>query len=63
MFPTKNCYKSTNILSTGSHKSFPIHYVLWGKFLKRMLTYLYCTKCNEIDMCHLDVKKPVSYKK
>ena len=41
----------TNGLSTERHKSFPIHYGLWGgKRLKNILTYLDCTKYNEIDM-------------
>ena len=31
------------------------------KFLKQILTYLYCTKYNEIDVWHLDVHKHVSY--
>ena len=32
-------------------------------FLKRILTYLSWTKCNEINMCHSDVQKHVSHKK
>ena len=31
------------------------------KFLKRMS--IYCTKCNEINACHLEIKKLVSHKK
>ena len=31
------------------------------KFLKRVLTY--CTKCNETNVFHLDIQKPVSYEK
>ena len=38
-------------------KVFPYIMSYGGKFLKRFSTYLYCTKCNEIDICHLDVKK------
>ena len=44
-----------NILYTGSHKSFPMHYGLsggGGEFLKRILVNLYCTKCNEINIFH-----------
>ena len=40
--------------STETHKSFPIHYGLWGKILKRILTHLYSNKYNEINICHLD---------
>ena len=31
------------------------------KNLKRISTY--CTKCNKINMCHLDIQKHVSHKK
>ena len=31
-----------------------------GKCLKRILTYLYFTKYNEINVRHLDIKKRVS---
>ena len=31
-----------------------------GNFLKCILTYLCCTKYNEIIMCHLDVQNHVS---
>ena len=31
------------------------------KILKRISTY--CTKCNEINICHLDIQKYVLYKK
>ena len=34
-----------------------------GKRLKRILAYLDCTKYNEIDLGHLPIQKPVSYKK
>ena len=33
-----------------------------GKCLKSILTYLDCTKYNEIDMCHFDVQNHTSYK-
>ena len=32
--------------STETHKSFPMHYSLWEKFLKCILTYLCCTGIN-----------------
>ena len=31
MFHMKNYLNDINILCTGSHKSFPLHNVLWGK--------------------------------
>ena len=43
-------------------KVFPYITSYVGKFLKRIL-HLYCTKCNEINICHLDVQKPLSYEK
>ena len=60
MFPVKNDINSTNILYTGSHKNFPIHYGLRGKLLKCILTYLYCTKYNEINMCYSDVQNNIN---
>ena len=33
------------------------------KCLKRILTYLYCSKYNEIDIGHLHIQKHASYKK
>ena len=32
-----------------------------GKCLKRTLTYLSCTKYNEINICHSDEQKHISY--
>ena len=34
-----------------------------GKYLKHILTYLFCIKYNEINMCHLDIHKNVIDKK
>ena len=34
-----------------------------GGFLKLILTYSYCTKHNEINICHSDIQNHVSYKK
>ena len=50
--------------STGTHKSFLLHYVLWGggDFLKRILTCLYCIKYNKTDIRHSDKQKKVSCK-
>ena len=56
MPPTKNDINTTNILNTGSYKSFPI---LWGKCLKCILTYLYYTKYDEINIYHLCMHKNV----
>ena len=63
MFPVKKAIESTNIFCIVSQKSFPIHCVLRGNFLKPILTYLCCTLHNEIKICHLDVQIRVSYKK
>ena len=60
MLPIKNGINATNILYTGSYKSFPI---LCGKFLKLIITYLYCTKYNEINICHLYIHENIFYKK
>ena len=35
----------------------------FGKCLKRFLTYLYCTKCYEINICYLGIHKHISYLK
>ena len=46
------------------HKSFLIHYGLWGgEFLKCILTHLCFTKYNEINVCHSYIQKHASYKK
>ena len=34
-----------------------------GRKLKNILTCLYCNKDNEINVCHSDIHKHVSYKK
>ena len=54
--------------SAVAHKSFPMHYGIviapqGGKFLKRILTHLYCTKYNEINACDSYVQKQVSHVK
>ena len=56
----KNSRNATIILHTGSYKSFPI---LWRKCLNHILMYLYCTKCNEINICHSHIHKHALYKK
>ena len=63
MFPLKNGIKSANIMSTGLHKSFPVHCMLRGKFLKLILTYLYYTNNKEINTCHLVVQNHIFCKK
>ena len=60
MFSIKNGINARSILYTGSHKSFPI---LCGKFLKRILSYLYCMNYNEINIHHSDIQKHVSHEK
>ena len=50
----KNCINATNILYTGSLKTFLI---LMGEMFKvYILTYLYCTKYNEMNIRHSDVQ-------
>ena len=46
MFPMKNNLNVIFFFNTGSHKSFSIHYGLWGKeeYLERILVNIYCTK-------------------
>ena len=34
-----------------------------GKGIKHILIYLYCTKYNEINVCHSDIQNPFSYEK
>ena len=63
MFPIKNDIKCSNIITTGSHKSFPIHCIPRGKYLKRFLTYVCCTKYNKVNIRHFDVQNHTSYTK
>ena len=46
--------------STEEYESFPMHYGVWRKILKRILKYLYCTKYNENKMCHSGIQKHAS---
>ena len=59
----KKGYNNIKILYTSSHKSFKVHFSCKEKKLKCILTYLSCTEYNKINICHLDVKKQVFYKK
>ena len=59
----ENGIYTANGLFTETHKIFPIHYGLWGGCLKNILTYLDCTKYNEIDIGHLYIQKHVFCKK
>ena len=45
------------------HKNFYFHFrkKIGRHFLKRISTY--CTKCNETNLCHLDIQKHFSYEK
>ena len=58
---------ATNGLSTETHKSFLIHYSVWGggegECLKRILAYLDCIKYNEINIGHSHIQKHSSNKK
>ena len=60
----ENCIDMTDIdgLSREIHKSFSIHYNLQGKYLKRILTYLDCTKYNEINISPSHIQKHVAKK-
>ena len=44
----------TNALFTETHKSFLMHYGLWGKYLKHILKCLCCNKCSKIDIRRSD---------
>ena len=60
MFTIKNGLNSIN--TSGSYKRFVTHYSLRGKkSLKRILTFLYCNKYNEVNIFHSDIQKRVSY--
>ena len=53
----ENYIHRTNILYTGSHKSFPIHYGLLAEiFINSITTYLCSIKYNEINICHSDIQ-------
>ena len=56
-FSIKKGINTTSILYTESHKSFPI---LCWKFLKHILSYLYCINYNEVNMHHSAIQKHVS---
>ena len=51
------------VLDSGSLKSLPIHYGICGKFLKRILMLLCCSKNNKINTCYSNVQKRLSYTK
>ena len=63
----KNVMKSTDILYTGSHKSFSEHYCRWEEIFKAYCNnFLPLTKYNEIIfsvILHSDVQKHISYTK
>ena len=55
IYRTKNDIHRTNGSSTKTHKSFLDRLRSMGrKFLKCILTYLYCSKFNEISIHHSD---------
>ena len=49
--------KGINILYTGLHNVFRCIMAYGGNFLKHILTFLYCTKYNEINICHSYVQQ------
>ena len=60
----ENGIYTTNGLSTETHKSFPIHYDLWGgKDSKRILTCLYCNEWNKFNIWHSHTQKHFANKK
>ena len=50
LFPMQNGINGLNILNADSYKSFSIHYNLWGKFSKRILTYLYTLNLMKLTL-------------
>ena len=54
-------YGAIRVHLQGQQKFFDTLKRLGRKFLKRASTY--CMKCNEINVCHLDIQKYVSYEK
>ena len=59
----ENGMDTTNGLSTETHKIFRYITAYGGKCLKPILTYLDCTKYNEINISHSDLQKHVAYEK
>ena len=60
MLPIKYDINTRSIFFTGSLKIFRSY---GRKFLKSILTYLYCANYNEINMHHSDTQKHVSHEK
>ena len=55
----ENCMGGAKDSTTEKDKIFTIRYggnTYEGIFLKRILTYSYCTKCSKINICHFDVQ-------
>ena len=50
----KNGIESINGSSIERDTNFPIDYVLKGDFLKHISTDLFCTKYEEVNICHSD---------
>ena len=63
MFPMKNGLNIIHFLYKVLAKFSNILRPTGCIFLKRILTNLYHTKCNEISICHLGKQKHVSYEK
>ena len=64
MFHIENCVNRTNGSCSGNLKNIPIHYgFMGGNYLKRHLTSLFCTKCNENNIGYSDVQKHVYCKR
>ena len=60
MFSITYNINTTRILNTGSHKSFPIPF---KNYLKYILLFLYCINYNEINIYLSDIQNHVSHEK
>ena len=62
MYPVRIGVSAINILFVCRlTKIFRYLMAYVGNFLKRILTYFYCTKYSKINICLSDVQKHVSY--
>ena len=63
MFRVEDGVRKINGSCSETHKRIPICITVGERFKKRTLTYLFCTKCNEINKSCSDVQKYNCYKK
>ena len=60
----KNCMqRTTGLVCLQRHTKFSNTFrpIRGGEFLKHILPYSYCTKNNEVPICHSGIKSHVSY--